>query len=298
MGNEIIAVKALLEQRRESFLQVLPKTGIDPERFFRLAVYASQNEALASCDRTSLIKSIFAAAALGLSLDPSLGHAYLVPRRVNGKMCAQLQPGYRGLIELAMRSGRISQVHAEVVDTGDVFEVEKGTNRRIVHKPMAEMGMIDPTGLRAAYVTWKDLATGSIEFHVIGRMRIERAKKASQTAGKGFSPWASDEAAMWIKTAVHDCKKFWTLSPDLNRAVQLDVQQATGQQQVVDLDNGDDLPDDDRPNDISLDSLDEDSPTDPPAPTAGNATSKPADTAPTTTPVRGRRRRSTGRRIA
>ncbi|PMU49001.1 recombinase RecT, partial [Pseudomonas sp. GP01-A3] len=78
----------------------------------------------------SLMSAVLQSVKLGL--EPGLfGQAYLIPY---GKE-VQFQIGYKGLIELAQRSGRISKIQAREVYEHDEFEVSYGIDDNIVHKP-------------------------------------------------------------------------------------------------------------------------------------------------------------------
>ena len=78
---------------------------------------------LQECTRDSIFSSILQASELGLDLSPPMGEGYLIPRW-NGRakvLECQFQPGYRGLVALARRSGEIAMIHRlGHLDVGDV----------------------------------------------------------------------------------------------------------------------------------------------------------------------------------
>jgi recombination protein RecT len=96
---------------------------VTPERLVRVACAAiSRQPLLASCTRESLYLALTNCGQLGL--EPNLlGSAYLVPyrNRKTGQYEAQMIPGYRGLIELARRSGQIKTLQAFEVNEKDDF---------------------------------------------------------------------------------------------------------------------------------------------------------------------------------
>jgi len=113
-------------QFKSELADALPK-HLTVDRFTRVLLTATlRNPRLLECTQESLFKAIFDAAAAGLEIDGRRAHA--IPYRNNKKNCyeCQLIIDYKGLVELAMRSGLVSSVHADVVCEGDVFEVDRG----------------------------------------------------------------------------------------------------------------------------------------------------------------------------
>ena len=97
------------------------------DRMTRIAITAVQKQPkLLECTALSIVGCVIEASQLGLYPDGILGDAYLVPFW-NGKtrqLEAQLQPGYRGLINLARRSGQVPAIYSEPVYACDKFAVE------------------------------------------------------------------------------------------------------------------------------------------------------------------------------
>ena len=137
-------VQVALEKMKPQFAAALPK-HITPDRMLRVALTAIQNTpALLTCNRKSLLLSILRAAQLGLEPDGILGQAYLIPFKKNWKdesgkwqsrTDAQLIPGYRGLIDLARRSGEVSNIIAKEVYSKDEFSVDWSQQPPFTHKP-------------------------------------------------------------------------------------------------------------------------------------------------------------------
>lgn len=127
----IDTVRAALDKMKTQFALVLPK-HITPERMVRVALTAIQNTPkLLECDKQSLYSAVMRAAQLGLEPDGILGQAYLIPYA--GKV--QFIPGYKGLIDLARRSGEVSNIIAREVCANDEFTVDFSQEVPFVHKP-------------------------------------------------------------------------------------------------------------------------------------------------------------------
>ncbi|HDI5730787.1 TPA: recombinase RecT, partial [Salmonella enterica subsp. enterica serovar Typhisuis] len=95
--------------------------------------------ALGDCDTMSFVSAIVQCSQLGLEPGGALGHAYLLPfgnrNEKSGKKNVQLIIGYRGMIDLARRSGQIASLSARVVREGDDFSFEFGLEEKLVHRP-------------------------------------------------------------------------------------------------------------------------------------------------------------------
>jgi recombination protein RecT len=205
----------MVRQHREDFAQVLP-THIKPETFVRVAVGVVNRDenlrAAATRDPGSLMVALLDAARQGL--EPGTEQYYLTVR--SGKVLGVR--GYQGEIELIYRAGAVSSVIAEVVYRGDKFAYQPGRDERPRHEVDWDADDRGPIRLAYAYAIMKDGATSKVV--IVNKARIDRAKQASATAGKSFSPWNSDEAAMWLKTAIHDLRKWVPTSAEYLRSRQ------------------------------------------------------------------------------
>lgn len=215
----------MLDARRDSLVSVMPGIIADRDQFCLLALEVADSYDLAGCTPLSVVRSIYGAAKLGLSLDKSLGQAFIIPR----KFTATLQIGYLGWLELAHRSKRIAAVHAEVVYENDEYDELLGSDRKIIHKRWDIAGAESPGELRFAYCTWFDCLSQTPEFHRVPRERIERARKSAGTS----VVWNADPVAMWKKTALTDAHRFWKLTPELAFAGRLEDSVERGEPQEL-----------------------------------------------------------------
>jgi recombination protein RecT len=165
--------------------------------------------AAANNDPGSVMNALSEAARLGLQ--PGSKEYYLTVR--SGKVLGIV--GYQGEIELMYRAGAVSSVIVEPVFTNDGFDYTPGVNDRPVHTIDWDAEDRGTIRLAYAYAVMKDGATSKVV--VVNKARIKRAKDASATAGKSFSPWTSDEVAMWMKTAAHDLAKWVPTSAEYIR---------------------------------------------------------------------------------
>lgn len=186
--------------------KALPKV-ITPERFTRIALTAlSSTPKLAECDRNSFLGGLMQAAQLGLEPNTPLGQAYLIPfnNRKKGIVECQFQIGYKGLIDLAYRSGEMASIYAHAVHEGDDFEYEYGLDQKLVHKP-ASTNRGKPV---CYYAVWK-LKTGGYGFGVMSVDDVAaHAQKYSQAYSYSSSPWKTEFDEMAKKTVLKAVLKY------------------------------------------------------------------------------------------
>ena len=217
---------------REAVAKVLPKI-LTPERFVRVAITAmTRTPKLRECDRASFFSAMLSLAQTGLEPDGRRAHLIPFENRKRGVIECQLIIDYKGLVELAMRSGLLSYIHADVVCDGDVFEYSLGEIkahipwflRRDADKPA------DPGEIFAAYALAK-FKDGSAKAEVmsIGEVNAIRARSKAGQSG----PWVSDFAEMAKKTAVRRLSKWLPLSPEYRDALDADADERDGQRAVT-----------------------------------------------------------------
>lgn len=195
--------------------KALPNT-ITPERFTRIVLSAiSNNKQLQQCTPNSFLAGMMNAAQLGLEPNTPLGQAYLIPYRNKGTLEAQFQIGYKGLIDLAYRSGQVKTIYAEEVHENDEFEYELGLEPKLVHKPAVK----DRGEVIYYYAVFK-LTNGGEGFAVMSKDDIENHKKRfSKAANSGFSPWTTNFDEMAKKTVIKKVLKYAPLSTDIMRKI-------------------------------------------------------------------------------
>ncbi len=170
------------------------------EMWERESGYALQifhnNEYLGKMDPVSIVTAIANVALTGLTLNPELRLAYLVPRK--GKL--YFNSSYQGKREILMRAGVVKDVWANLVFENDEFSVEDGTYRQLIHRPrfFGERG-----NLMGGY--WMAvLKNGEKPFGVMPLSRINEIKARSESVKSGsFTPWDSDFEEMAKKTILN-----------------------------------------------------------------------------------------------
>lgn len=206
----------------------LPK-HMTVERLARIALTeVRRNPALGRCDQASFLGAVMQCAALGLEPGGALGHAYMLPfeNRKKGITEVQFLIGYRGMIDLARRSGQIVSLEARAVYSADKFTVKLGLAPALEHEPAWEVEDRGP--LRFVYAVAK-LVGGGVQFEVMSRVEIERTRSQSKAGTSG--PWVSHYEEMAKKTVIRRLFKYLPVSIEIQRAVGLDEQAESGLQQ-------------------------------------------------------------------
>ena len=214
----VSSIKQLVMQMKPQIEKALPSV-LTGERFSRMVLTAmSTNPQLAECTPNSFLGAMMQAAQLGVEPNTPLGQAYLIPYRNHGQLECQFQLGYKGLIDLAYRSGEITSISAHEVCENDDFEYELGLDEKLRHKP----ALTDRGAVILYYAVFRTKAGGS-GFAVMSVEDIKNhSKKYSKAAGSSYSPWSTNFDAMAKKTVIKQALKYAPIKTEFVRAVSTD----------------------------------------------------------------------------
>lgn len=222
-GDKPPTITDLINRQRGEIARALPK-HMDADRLARMALTTLKSTPkLLECTQSSLLGALMLSAQTGLEPGP-LGHVYFVPRKIKNKRTGNYEDecqwmlGYKGIIELARRSGQLASIEAREVCELDEFSYAYGLDEELVHKPY--MG-----GDRGPIVAVWGLAKfkdGGHYFVVLSRSDIDAAKARSDSAKAGYGPWITDYAAMARKTAIRRMAPYLPLSPEQAGAIAQD----------------------------------------------------------------------------
>ena len=175
----------------------------------------SVNPKLGSCTPASFLGAMMNAAQLGLEPNTPLGQAYILPYMNKGTLEAQFQIGYKGLIDLAYRSGEVELIQAHIVYENDDFECEYGINAKLSHKPAAK-DRGEPIKVYALFKT----KSGGYGFEVMSMDDVRaHTAKYSKAYNSSFSPWKTNFEEMAKKTVLKQVLKYAPLKSDFVKAV-------------------------------------------------------------------------------
>lgn len=231
-------VKTFFEAQRSTLAAVLPK-HVSPDRMLKIALGALRTTPkLMNCSVESLMGAVVHCSQLGLEPNTPLGHAYLIPfeNRRKGTTEVQIVLGYKGLVDLARRSGQIVSIAAHEVCENDEFEFVYGLNEDLKHKPaLTDRGKI------IAFYAMAKLQGGGHAFEVMSAEQINAIRDASQgyQQAKRYnkeasSPWGAHYSEMGRKTVLRRLVKYLPVSIELAQAATLDEVSAAGHSQGLD----------------------------------------------------------------
>ena len=216
LGKKPLTMQDYIKKMQGEIAKALPSV-LTPERFTRITLSAlSTNAKLAQTTPKSFLGAMMTAAQLGMEPNTPLGQAYLVPYKNHGVLECQFQLGYKGLIDLAYRSGQVSTIQAQTVYANDEFEYALGLEPKLRHIP-AKTNRGEPVFFYAVFRT-KDGGYG-YEVMSIDEVRTH-AKKYSKAYGNG--PWQTNFEEMAKKTVLKKALKYAPLKTEFVRGLSAD----------------------------------------------------------------------------
>lgn len=182
-------------------------------QFMSSLIQISQDWKLKNCDPHSVIAASMTAASLDLPINPNLGFAWIIPYKDK----ASFQLGYKGLVQLANRSGQYNRINVIEVYEGELVKVDRLTSDLTIDPAQRTSDKI------VGYAAYFRLSNGHehAEYWDVATVQ-KHAKRFSQAfrAGKQDSPWFTDFDAMAKKTVLKSLLSHWgPLSVAMQKAV-------------------------------------------------------------------------------
>lgn len=213
-------LSSYIKSMQKEIEKALPSV-MTPERFTRIVLSAvSSNPKLAETTPESFLGAMMQSAQLGMEVNTVLGQAYILPyeNKRKGVVEAQFQLGYKGLIDLAYRSGEVESIQAQVVYENDKFNVQYGLEPKLEHIP-ADSNRGEAIKVYAMFRT----KSGGYGFEVMSMDDIKaHAAKYSISYSNSYSPWKTNFEEMAKKTVLKRVLKYAPLKSDFVREVYSD----------------------------------------------------------------------------
>lgn len=230
LGQDTIKkqMKALLKDRAGYFAMALVQV-------------VDGNEQLKNAEPQSIFNAGIASAILGLPIEKNLGFSYIVPYGDK----AQFQIGYKGFIQLALRTGQYKLINSTAIKEGEIKLKNRLTGE-------IEFNFIEDDDLRdtlktVGYASYIEFNNGFRNTLYMSAKQVQaHAQKYSKSFGYKKSVWTENFEAMALKTVLKlNLAKFGALSVDFEKALQLDGTtiskvQDNGTLEAEYSDNGDD----------------------------------------------------------
>ncbi len=217
-------ITALLQKMGPEIARAVPK-HVNPDRMLRIAMTALRvNQDLMKCTPGSFLGCVLSAAQLGLEIGGPLAQAYLIPFKTE----CTLIVSYRGMLNLARRSGMVNAIYAHEVREGDRFVYRLGLNPTLEHDP-ADTADRDDKPITHVYAVAK-LKDGEPVFIVLTKAQVDKYRARSRGASSG--PWVTDYPAMALKTAVRRLFTWIPQSSEMMLAAAIDEAPELGARQL------------------------------------------------------------------
>ena len=176
------------------------------------------NSSLSECEPNSVISSAVIAATLNLPIQSNLGFAHIVPYKKDGISVAQFQMGYKGFIQLALRTAQYKNINASEVYDGELVkhdritgDVELDTTKKKSEKVIG-------------YVAYFKLINGFEKMLYMTKEQVQsHGSKYSKSYSSKYGRWQLDFDSMALKTVIKLLlSKYGILSVDMQTAITVD----------------------------------------------------------------------------
>lgn len=200
--------------------------GKNGQRFITAIVSAvSANPALSQCDQSSILSAALLGESLKLSPSPQLGQYYMVPFNVKGQKQAQFQLGYKGYIQLAIRSGYYKKLNVLAIKEGELINYDP-LNEEIDVSLIGDEVVREQTPTIGYYAMF-EYTNGFRKTMYWSKAKMEsHAMKYSKgyQAKKGYTFWEKDFDAMAYKTMLRQLISKWgIMSIEMQNAFESDM---------------------------------------------------------------------------
>lgn len=213
------------------YQKMINNTLQDPKRAQRfiasITSAVATNPALQECDPPTILSGALLGESLGLSPSPQLGQYYLVPFQNNRKGCkdAQFVLGYKGYVQLALRSGYYKHLNVIAVKAGELVRFDPLTEEVEINLNPDELARENSASI--GYLATFEYLNGFRKTTYWSREKMEaHALRYSKgyAAKKGYTFWEKDFDAMAFKTMLRQLISKWgIMSIDLQTAFEQDT---------------------------------------------------------------------------
>ena len=215
----------------DTYKNLINQTLGDKDRATRFIASISSavatNQALQECDAGTILSGALLGESLNLSPSPQLGQYYLVPFNDSKRGCkvAQFQLGYKGYIQLAIRSGQYKKLNVLAIKKGELIKYDP-LNEEI------EVNLIEDEEERenaetVGYYAMFEYTNGFRKSLYWSKSKMEKHALKYSTgykAKKGYTYWEKDFDGMAYKTMLRQLISKWgIMSIDMQQAVEKDM---------------------------------------------------------------------------
>lgn len=226
--NDLKAFNAVItSEKTQSYLQSV--LGERKQSFVNnLTALVANDTKLQDCKPTTLMYAAMKATALDMPLDANLGYAYVIPYQSKEGKTAQLQIGYKGFIQLALRSGQFKLLNSTDVRDGEIVSRNRLTGE--INFSFIENEFERSAKKIVGFVSYFELISGfcSTLYMSVDELKAHGLRYSKTFSSKNkyvadSSKWATDFEAMARKTVTKlNLSRNAPLSVELRNAVMFD----------------------------------------------------------------------------
>lgn len=194
--------KPIIQKAEKAFKNANPHNMSFAQESGFAMLTMQENPYLLNCKPETILSAIASVALTGITLNPAMKYAYLIPRKSKDGLKCCLDISYIGMIKILTDAGAVKNITAEVVYEFDEFTYGFGSNPILEHKPNLLKERGKPIGAYAiAY--FRD---GGFQFEVMAKPEIEKVRATSESwkneKMRQYSPWEAWFDQMWCKTVL------------------------------------------------------------------------------------------------
>ena len=211
-------------RKSQSAMESRIKDYFDTERdlkaFMSLMISYSRDENISRCSPQSFMTAAYKIAELRLSPVKQLGQVYMVP--FSGSV--EVIVGYKGMIELARRTGKVSIVQCKDIYSGDIFQYGFGTPikwvpyalRTDADKPPSRGTHVGEVVLAQLHIG--DITTWQVDFYTVDELMVYKEKSKSKYI------WDHFPMEALRKTAIRRSATYWPQGIEFSKALAEDTE--------------------------------------------------------------------------
>lgn len=220
-NNQVVSktsVSSILAQEsvKARFSEIMGKNA---NAFMSSIISATKaNPSLGDCEPNSVISSAVIAATLNLPIQSNLGFAHIVPYMKNGVSVAQFQMGYKGFIQLALRTAQYKNINASEVYDGELVKHDRITGDVELDTTKKKSDKV------IGYVAYFKLINGFEKMLYLTKEQLQaHGSKYSKSYSSKYGRWQLDFDSMALKTVIKLLlSKYGILSVDMQTAITVD----------------------------------------------------------------------------
>lgn len=220
----------VVNDQQAFFTEALTDQQLTWEKEKQFAIQALQSNATlfqaAANSARALQNAIINVAAVGISLNPALGHAYLVPRKPdrNSPMQVYLDISYKGLVHIATSTGAVEWVQSKLVYSNDTYR-----NQGVGREPFHEQNTFGEKGDLVGVYCVAKTKSGDYLTEEMDMATIEKIRRASKAENGPWKYWFEE---MVRKSPVKRGSKYWPRSERMSLAASV-LDEHEGTEQIV-----------------------------------------------------------------